>query len=139
MSAPYDVRRVTTSVYGDKRPVEGETVALLHIFFEDRGLKLIETKSRAVRHEEIHELMITNENVEPGGGANRVRAIGFFEITKSGLIVAGDDVWIEDRLLGKLVGFDVTHMPNHINVVVKAENLDEPELRVGDRIRFSRG
>jgi hypothetical protein len=33
----------------------------------------------------------------------------------------------------------VTHMPNHINVVVKAESLDEPDLRVGDRIRFSRG
>ncbi len=68
-----------------------------------------------------------------------MRAIGFFEIIKSGLIVAGDDVWIEDRLLGKLAGFDVTHMPNHINVVVKAESLDEPDLRVGDRIRFSKG
>ena len=139
MSAPYDFRRVTPSVYGDKRPVEGETLALLHIVFEDRGLKLIETKSRTVKHEEIHELMITDEKAEPGGGANRVRAIGFFEITKSGLIVAGDDVWIEDRLLGKLAGFDVTHMPNHINVVVKSDSLDEPELRVGDRIRFSRG
>ncbi|MGW8178994.1 MAG: DUF6917 domain-containing protein, partial [bacterium] len=71
--------------------------------------------------------------------ANRVRAIGFFEITKSGLIVAGDDVWIEDRLLGKLAGFDLTHMPNHINVVVKAESLDEPVLRVGDKIRFIKG
>jgi hypothetical protein len=30
-------------------------------------------------------------------------------------------------------------MPNHINVVVKAENLDEPVLRVGDKIRFTRG
>ncbi len=69
--------------------------------------------------------------------ANRVRAIAFFEITKSGLVVAGDDVWIEDRLLGKLAGFDVTHMPNHINVVVKTYSLEEPGLRVGDRIRFS--
>ena len=36
MSAPYDFRRVTPDVYGDKRPVEGDTVALLHIAFEDR-------------------------------------------------------------------------------------------------------
>ncbi len=136
MSAPYDFRKITPSVYGDRRPVAGETVALLHIAFDDRGLKLIETKSRTVKKYEIHELMITDEDAAPGGGANRVRAIGFFEITDSGLIVVGDEVFIEDRLLGTLAGYDVTHMPNHINVVVKADSLDEPVLRVGDRIRF---
>ncbi len=136
MSAPYDFKKITPSVYGDRRPVEGETVALLHISFDDRGLKLIETKSRTVKKYEIHELMITDEDAAPGGGADRVRAIGFFEITDSGLIVAGDEVFIEDRRLGTLVGYDVTHMPNHINVVVRAESLDEPVLRVGDRIRF---
>jgi len=136
MSAPYDFKKITPSVYGDRRPVEGETVALLHISFDDRGLKLIETKSRTVKRYEIHELMITDEDAAPGGGADRVRAIGFFEITESGLIVAGDEVFIEDRRLGTLVGYDVTHMPNHINVVVRADSLDEPVLRVGDRIRF---
>ena len=70
-------------------------------------------------------------------GANRVRAIAFFEITKPGLIVVGDQVTIEGRNLGTLAGYDVTHMPNHINVVVKAETLDEPTLRVGDRVRFA--
>lgn len=136
MSAPYDFKKITPSVYGDRRPVEGETVALLHISFDDRGLKLIETKSRTVKRNEIHELMITDEDAVPGGGADRVRAIGFFEITESGLIVAGDKVFIEDRLLGTLAGYDVTHMPNHINVVVRADSLDEPMLRVGDHIRF---
>lgn len=136
MSAPYDFKKITPSVYGGRRPVEGETVALLHISFDDRGLKLIETKSRTVKRNEIHELMITDEDAAPGGGADRVRAIGFFEITESGLIVAGDEVFIEERRLGTLVGYDVTHMPNHINVVVRADSLDEPVLRVGDRIRF---
>ena len=136
MSSPYDFRRITPSVYGDRRPVMGETVALLHIAFEDRGLKLMETKSRTVKKYEIHELMITDENAAPGGGADRVRAIGFFEITDSGLIVVGDEVWIEDRFLGYLAGYDQTHMPNHLNVVVKSKTLDEPILRVGDKIRF---
>lgn len=136
MSAPYDFRRITPSVYGDRRPVEGETVALLHIAFEDRGLKFMETKSRTVKRYEIHELMITDDDAAPGGGADRVRAIGFFEITKSGLIVVGDEVWIEDRLLGKVAGYDLTHMPNHMNIALKTDNLDEPVLRVGDRIRF---
>jgi hypothetical protein len=138
MSAPYDFRRITTSIYGDKRPVEGEIVAVLHIEFYDRGLELIQTKSRTVKLNEIHELMITDEKeAAPGGGADRVRAVAFFEITRSGLIVMGDNVTIEEKKLGTLAGYDVTHMPNHINVVVKAETIDEPLLRVGDKVRFA--
>jgi len=138
MSSPYDFKRITPSVYGDKRPVEGEVVAILHVKFEDRGLELIQTKSRTVKLNEIHELMITDEqDAAPGGGADRVRAIAFFEITKSGLIVRGDNVSINGKKLGTLAGYDVTHMPNHINVVVKTETLDEPILRVGDRVTFS--
>jgi hypothetical protein len=138
MAAPYDFRRITPSVYGDKRPVEGVVVALLHVKFEDRGLEFIQTKSRTVKLNEIHELMITDEqDAAPGGGAGRVRAIAFFEITKSGLIVVGDEVTIEGKKLGPLAGYDVTHMPNHINVVVKTETLDEPVLRVGDKVSFS--
>ena len=139
MSAPYDFKRITPSVYGDKRPVEGEIVAILHVKFDDRGLEFIPTKSRAVKVNEIHELMMTDEQeAAPGGSANRVRAIAFFEITKSGLIVVGDDVTIEGKRLGSLAGYDVTHMPNHINVVVKTENLDMPNLRVGDKVRFTK-
>lgn len=140
MSAPYDFKRITPSVYGDKRPVEGEVVAVLHVEFMDRGLVFIQTKSRAVKLNEIHELMITDEQeAAPGGEANRIRAIAFIEIIKSGLIVVGDDVNIEGKKLGSLAGYDVTHMPNHINVVVKTENLDEPTLKVGDRVRFTKG
>ncbi len=138
MSAPYDFKRITPSVYGDKRPVEGEVVALLHIKFEDRGLEFIQTKSRTVKLNEIHELMLTDEqDAAPGGRVDRVRAIAFFEITKSGLIVVGDEVSIGGKRLGTLAGYDVTHMPNHINVVVKTETLDEPILRVGDKVSFS--
>ncbi len=113
-------------------------VALLHIMFEDRGLEFIQTKSRTVKLNEIHELMITDEgDAVPGGGADRVRAIAFFEITRSGLIVVGDEVTIEGRKLGTLAGYDVTHMPNHINVVVRTETLDEPVLRIGNTVRFA--
>jgi hypothetical protein len=66
MSKPYDFKRINQNIYGDKRLVEGKTIALLHIIFEDRGLKLIEAKSRAVKINEIHELMITDEDAMPG-------------------------------------------------------------------------
>ena len=138
MASPYDFRRITPGVYGDKRPVEGEVVAVLHVKFEDRGLKFIQTKSRTMKLNEIHELMITDEqDAAPGGGAGRVRAIAFYEITKSGLIIVGDEITIEGKKLGTLAGYDVTHMPNHINVVVRTETLDEPVLRVGDTVRFA--
>lgn len=137
MTAPYDYRRITPDVYGKRRQVEGEVAALLHVSFEDRGLQLIETKSRAVRLNEIHELMVTDEDAAPGGGADRVRAVAFFEITKPGLIVVGDRVTVGVKPLGVLAGYDETHMPNHMNIVVVTATLDEPVIRVGDRVRFS--
>ena len=136
VTAPYDFRRITPGVYGSRRQVEGEAVALLHVSFQDRGLRLIETKSRAVTLNEIHELMITDEDAQPGGTADRVRAVAFFEVTEPGLIVAGDRVTVGAKRLGTLAGYDETHMPNHMNVVVKAQTLDEPRIRVGDRVRF---
>jgi hypothetical protein len=136
VTAPYDFRRITPGVYGKRKQVEGEVVALLHVSFQDRCLRLIETKSRAVRLNEIHELMITDEDAQPGGGADRVRALAFFEVSIPGLIVAGDKVSVGNKSLGVLAGYDETHMPNHMNIVVKAPSLAEPEMRVGDKVRF---
>lgn len=136
---PYDPRLITPGVYGDRRPVLGEVVALLHITFERRGLKLIQARSRAMRLNEIHELMITDEaDAAPGGGVDRVSAIAFFEIKRGGLAVAGDEVSISGRKLGELAGYDLTHMPNHMNVLVKRDSLEDPEINVGDEIVISR-
>jgi len=135
----YDPRKISPSVYGDRRPVKGEVVALLHATFEKRGLELIEPRSRALAGDEIHELMITDEaEAAPGGGADRVSAIAFFEIKRGGLAVAGDEVSVSGRTLGELAGFDLTHMPNHMNVLVKRENLEAPKITVGDEIVIGR-
>jgi hypothetical protein len=136
---PYDPKRITTDLYGDRLPVEGMIVAILHVSFKDRGLKLLDTKSRAVLKHEIHELMITNEKAAaPGGGADNVAAIAFFEVTKGGIIVTGDDVTISREKIGELVGYDMNHMPNHMNILIRALTLDEPPLAVGDMIVFHR-
>jgi hypothetical protein len=139
VEAPYDPNLITPSVYGDRRPVTGEVVALLHITFDERGLKLIQSRSRALVKEEIHELMITDEEeAAPGGGADRVSAIAFFEVKNGGLIVVGDRVTLNDDLLGAVAGYDMTHMPNHMNVLLKADSLEPPALRVGERLVFRR-
>jgi hypothetical protein len=135
---PYDPNLITPSVYGDRRPIKGEIVALLYITFEDRNLELITSRSRGLRKNEIHELMITDEeDAGPGGGADRVSAIAFFEVFEGGLAVVGDKVSIEGRLLGKVVGYDMTHMPNHMNVLVKRETLDAGPIEAGDVIEFN--
>jgi hypothetical protein len=136
MNSPYDFKRITPSVYGYRRPVKGEIVALLHVYFEDRGLNLIETKSRALCKHEIHELMITDEKASPGGESNRVRAIAFFEVKQPGLVVVGDSLSINNKKLGNIAGYDETHMPNHMNILVKAESIEEPIINVGDMVEF---
>jgi hypothetical protein len=136
--SPYDTKKITPSLYGDRSPVEGKVVAILHINFKDRGLKLIDTKSRAVLKHEIHEIMITDEKVAPGGGADRVAAVAFFEIKKGGLIVTGDKVTAAGTKIGDLVGYDENHMPNHLGIILWAPTLDEPALTVGDMIVFHR-
>jgi hypothetical protein len=137
--SPYDTKKITPSLYGDRSPVEGKIVAILHVNFKDRGLKLIDTKSRAVLKHEIHEIMITDEtSAAPGGGADSVAAVAFFEITKGGLIVTGDAVTAAGHKIGNLVGFDENHMPNHLGVILYAPTLDEPSLAVSDKIAFLR-
>jgi hypothetical protein len=138
-SSPYDTKKITPNLYGDRRSVEGEIIAILHISFKDRGLKLLDTKSRAVLKHEIHELMVTDEKeAAPGGGADRVSAVAFFEIINGGLIVSGDEVTIEGRPIGNLVGYDMNHMPNHMNILVRASSIDEPTITVGEKIVFTR-
>lgn len=135
--AQYDFNKINSKVYGKKKQVEGEIVALLHISFEKRGLELIETKSRAVRLNEIHELMLTDEQgAKPGGRVDRVRAFAFFEITKPGLIIVGDNLFIDKRFVGSITGYDLTHMPNHMNIVLKTSTLEEPKVEVGSSIVF---
>lgn len=132
----YDPRLITRGAYGERRPVVGEIVALLHITFERRGLKLIEAMSRALPQGEIHELMITDEEPALGGTVDRVSAIAFFEVRRGGVIVVGDEVTLGGRPLGTLAGFDLTHMPNHMNILVKSGSLEIPRLNLGEPVIF---
>ena len=102
-------------------------------------MSLIHSRSRGLRKNEIHELMITDEeDTAPGGGADSVSAIAFFEVLEGGLAVVGDKFSIADRLLGRVAGYDMTHMPNHMNVLVKSETLDAGPIEVGDIIEITR-
>jgi len=112
-------------------------VAVLNHKLTNRQLNLVKTPTRAIKRGEIHELIGTHEDASPGSSVNNVWYIGFFEVTKGGIIVYGDEVYINEKKIGLVLGFDETHMPNHMNIVIK---LEEPKtgaelgIRVGDRV-----
>jgi hypothetical protein len=41
-------------------------------------------------------------------------------VSEGGVIIRGDEVYIGTKLIGKIIGFDDTHMPNHQNIILYA-------------------
>jgi hypothetical protein len=109
----------TDHPYAGKRPVEARVVCLLHARSERRGMQLEPHPSRAVPAGEIHELALTDDPAAgPGARVERVAYVGFIEIVRGGVILAGDSVTLGDLELGRVAGFDYTHFPNHMNILV---------------------
>ncbi len=126
--------------YWKKVPVSGRLVAVLKLRVDGRGLELIKPASRAVIKGDVHELMVTDEQAEPGRQVNRVAYLAFFEVLNSGIILRGDEVIIGSTAVGSLAGFDLTHFPNHLNIVLKSEAMktgQELALNLGATIQFS--
>ncbi len=116
---PYASGLINKYPYYVKRAVQSSVVAILKLEMKDRGLKLIQPQSRALKKNEIHELIVTDERgAKPGVVVDSVAYIAFIEIQIGGIMVVGDEVYCNDILLGTVVGFDDTHMPNHQNIVL---------------------
>ncbi|MFZ5687810.1 MAG: DUF6917 domain-containing protein [Bacillota bacterium] len=131
---PYHQGMFQENPYKAKMDVIGRLVVVLDGRLEGRGLQLIRPISRALCRHEIHELIITNERKGPGQQVNRIAYLGFMEILQGGVLVAGDRLYVDGRLVGEVVGFDETHMPNHWNIV-----LSGTELRSGKEMGLSLG
>lgn len=125
----------------DKSPVKGKLVCILHARAEQRGLELCPYPSRAVLKNEIHELILTAEaQAAPAQKVNRISYLGYFEVMEGGVLWTGDQVNLNGQLIGILAGYDLTHFPNHMNIVIKVQ---EPlytgweiDLLVGAPIEF---
>ncbi|MCR4443075.1 MAG: hypothetical protein QHH10_12405 [Peptococcaceae bacterium] len=130
MMDPYKSGVFEKSPYAEKRLCSGNLVAILDGRMEKRELQLLKQISRVVRAGEIHELILTDEDeAAPGMEVNRISYLGFFEVVKGTVIVTGDRLIIGNKNLGTIAGFDETHMPNHLNIIVKAkERLTGVEL-----------
>ncbi|NLJ33921.1 MAG: hypothetical protein GX349_04955 [Firmicutes bacterium] len=133
MTDPYLAGLFRANPFACKRPVEGELVVVLQERLKNRGLKLMMPISRAFCRGEIHELIATEEEgLGPGQGVDKIAYLGFFEVLVGGVVVCGDEVYIGERRVGTVVGFDATHLPNHINVVLGvSQGLTGTELGLG--------
>lgn len=135
-------RFVTLSTYAANRAVKGGVITVLDSTHETRGLKLIPTYSRALPKNSIHELIATDEtSKKPGDTANRIAYLAFFEVNRGGCIIVGETLFVDGKAIGQIIGFDETHEPNHINIIigVKARKTGpQLEISVGSKIKFVR-
>lgn len=81
----------------------------------DRVFNLEEYNTRCVVKNEVHELMIVDD-IKTKQGAYY---IGFIEMLSSGVIYKGMNIEVENKFIGKVLGFDYRHMPNHLNIVLE--------------------
>ena len=94
---------------------------------------------------DIHEVIVTDESdVELGGEVNKIGYICFFEVSQGGHIILGDGLYIAGDLIGRVVGFDDIHMPNHMNIIVQSQDrrsARERGIMLGDKVSigFIRG
>lgn len=123
---------IAPNIYRERRPVKGEVVTVIDAAFNSSGIEFTESWSRAVPKGEIHEIMIWNPLEDSEEDA---AAIAFIEIIQGGNIVNGDEVKVDGEEIGRLVGFDYNHMPNHMNIVVETNSIKVP-LTLGSVIEF---
>lgn len=145
MKDPYKAGMFLTNPYYAKSDIQGRLVVVLDGKLEQRGLELITQISRCVLKNEIHELIASDETgLGAGSKVEKVSYLAFFEISQAGVLTIGDELFWGGRLIGTVAGFDETHMPNHLNIVISTrERLSGAELKLnlGDLITFrqSRG
>jgi hypothetical protein len=127
-------------------PKSAVTATLLKVLVHrrtDRGMRLEPYASRCVRVGEVHELVATDhDEITAGTRIDRVAFLGFAEITAAGVLDRGDEVWIGGRRIGVLLGFDGCHLPNHYNLLIRADpppTGEELGLVPGDRLVFHQG
>lgn len=137
MSDPYKTGMFKTNPYAKKKPLQGNLVVVLDGEYEERGLKLIAQPSRCLIADEVHEMILTDENSKPGDTVNRIAYLGFFAVKESTVIVVGDELKVGGKTIGHIAGFDETHMPNHYNIVINTDKRisgKDRNLDLGDEV-----
>lgn len=136
VSDPYRDVGLVVPPYGAKSLLIGRMCALVNLVYPSRALQIMTEKSRVVRNWDIHELMLAPSSMVPDLPARGLRVLGFVEFLSGGVLVAGDRLLLDGDDVGELVGFDGTHSPNHLNIVIRAstEDVEHIDVRLGSSV-----
>jgi hypothetical protein len=138
MVDPYSRKLVNRDFYTGKIDIHGKLVVVLDGKLENRELHLIQPISRAFPKGSIIELIGTDDpNARPGERVDAIAYIGFMELQNGGVLLVGDEVEWNKRIIGTIVGFDDTHMPNHQNLILSVKTRQpgkELGMRIGDEM-----
>lgn len=120
---PYAANKLDTKYPCAKKSiVHGKLCVILDAHAQNRALELVQYPSRAVLKNEIHELILTAEaGAGPGATVNNISYLGYFEVLDGGVLWVGDRVTIGGVEVGTLAGYDMTHFPNHMNIILKTD------------------
>jgi hypothetical protein len=133
----------TKAPYFAKRPVPAEVVAVLHAHAASRRLELTVHPSRAVSAGEVHEILGTDERDKGLNSiVDRVGYVACIAIKQSGMILVRDAVFLKGQVVGTVIGFDETHLPNHMNIVIYTPSLltgHDMGAQLGDEVLFEMG
>lgn len=111
-------------IFPEKKPISGRWVAIFDRIRNDRNLIVNDFQSRCIPQGEVHEFLVCNTGFENRQSViNHVGYLGFGEILNSSVIAVGDEFWIGRDLIGTILGFDDTHMPNHQNIVIFSKEI----------------
>lgn len=138
ISDPYRNKMFKSDPYFAKAVLAGRLVVVLDGQYPQRGLNLIPQPSRAICRYQVHELIMTDQDAQPGCTVDPIAYLGFVEFHQGGVMVTGDRVVLGGEDIGFVCGFDETHMPNHLNIVVKGERVSgrQRNLSLGQQVEF---
>ena len=78
--------------------------------------------TRCIQAGEVHELVAVDANTLEAEKYHGASYLGFVAFKAPAVIYVGESVFIEGKYLGVLGGFDYTHYPNHINILIETEH-----------------
>lgn len=98
--------------------VDSRFVAVMAMATNNRGMIDSEFHTRCVRQGEVHELICLRQDEAGQVDLNDVWYLGFVEFSQGCVLAKGMRVEINGTEVGSLVAFDMTHAPNHINILL---------------------
>jgi hypothetical protein len=106
-----------------KDDLSAHATGILTNIANNRGMRLISNACRAVRINDVHELVCTSQEKQPGEIVDEVGYLAFVVFDESGVVAIDDVLLVKGNNIGKVIGFNETHAPNHLNIIIQVDNI----------------